>query len=276
LKSIPFIFARCTSGRSILRRAAWAVVFTLSACQAEIQHGLTEGEANEIVVLLERARIPAAKLLEEGGREVTWKIAVPKAQTANAMILLKENELPRLKSPGLEIFNRGSMIPTATEERAMFLQALSGELSRTLSSVDGVLETRVHINLPQSDDLSDKTVKPKPGASIFMKYRWVPNPEQPDQKPFPPISEDKVQALVARAVQDLEPSSVTVVTAAAKPPNVEGTPTNVTIAGIQMTEESTGKFYLLFTVMLVVILGLIGYLVYLTLFRSRKVAAPPT
>ncbi|MGC4117932.1 MAG: hypothetical protein QM765_25970 [Myxococcales bacterium] len=66
----------------------------LAGCASEIQHNLSESEANDIVVLLERNHITAHKEKEEGGREVTWKIAVPKAHMANAMFLLKENELP--------------------------------------------------------------------------------------------------------------------------------------------------------------------------------------
>ena len=130
-------------------RAAVALlpVLLLSACQVEIQHQLTEREANEILVLLERKGIPTVKNKEEGGRELTWMISVPKAHAANAAMLLKENELPRTRSPGFEIFNRGSLIPTATEERAMFLQALAGELSKTICSIDGVLDARVQASV---------------------------------------------------------------------------------------------------------------------------------
>ena len=42
-----------------------------------------------------------------------------------------------------EIFGKGSLVPTPTEERALYVEALSGELARTLESVEGVTSARV-------------------------------------------------------------------------------------------------------------------------------------
>jgi len=232
----------------------------LAACQSEIQHNLSEGEANDIVVLLERNHITAHKEKEEGGREVTWKISVPKAHTANAMFLLKENELPRPKNPGLEIFNRGSLIPTATEERAMFLQALSGELARTLSSIDGVLDARVHVNIPQSDDLSDKDARPEPSAAVLIKYRA--QVEDGKKAPPPPIAEEQVQSLVARTIQDLKTSNVAVVAVPVNPPRaLETGPGDVDMLGMRMSADSVWMLRAILSVLVLIILGLAGYIV---------------
>jgi type III secretion protein J len=232
----------------------------LSACQSEIQHGLNEGEANEIVVLLERNHISAYKDKEEGGREITWKIGVPKAHAANAMFLLKENQLPRPKSQGLEIFNRGSLIPTATEERAMFLQALGGELSRNLSSIDGILDARVLVNLPQSDDLSDKTARPEPSASVLIKYRAT---GEGNKATPPPIKEEDIQRLVAATVQELKRANVAVVMTPASPPSVlENGPQEVEMLGVRMAAESVNNFRLILVLGVVLILLLGGVVVY--------------
>jgi len=231
----------------------------LAGCQSEIQHGLTESEANDIVVLLERNHITAHKDKEEGGREVTWKIAVPKAHMANAMFLLKESELPRPKNPGLEIFNRGSLIPTATEERAMFLQALSGELARTLSSIDGVLDARVHVNIPQSDDLSDRQARPEPSAAVLLKYRAA---VEGGKKNPPPLTEEQVQSLVARTIQDLKPSNVTVVAVPVAPPRaLDSGPGDVDMLGMRMSADSIWILRGILLVLVVIILGLAGYII---------------
>lgn len=243
------------------RRAAFAVLAALlPACSVEIQHQLSEKEANEILVVLERRGIATRKVREEGGREPTWAIAVPKANAAAAAMLLKENELPRPRAPGFEIFNRGSLIPTATEERAMFLQALSGELARTLSSVDGVLDARVHVNIPQIDDLSDRSVRPEPTASVLLKYRV----SDPANK-VAPISEEQVQAIVARAVQDLKPAAVSVVMTPAAVPSPEQAALTAEVdvlPGVRVAAESLGAFKLYLAGLAACILALAGYIAF--------------
>ncbi len=260
----------------VVRRVATLLLGTVlfAGCQTEIQHGLNEKEANEILVVLERRGIATTKEKEEGGREITWKIAVPKAHAANAAMLLKENELPRPREAGFEMFQRGSLIPTATEERAMFLKALSGELSRTLSSVDGVLDARVHINIPQKDELADTSQRPKPSASVLLKYR-VPAPEAGRKAPPPPLSEEEVQSLVARAVQELEPKNVSVVMTSAAPPGIvdgEG-PRMVDVLGIRMDRESVNAFRGILAVMVLIILALSGYIVF---SKSRELKPAPS
>ena len=247
--------------KSPVRRAAFCALgaLLLGACQAEIQHGLTESEANEIVVLLERNHISAYKEREEGSREITWKIGVPKAHAANAMFLLREYQLPRPKAAGLEIFNRGSLIPTATEERAMFLQALGGELSRNLASIDGILDARVLVNLPVTDDLSDKSARPEPSASVRIKYRV---PADSKSGP-PPIKEEDIQRLVAATVQDLKRERVAVVmTPTAPPVNPENGPSEVEMLGVRMAADSVNNFRLILVLGLVLVLLLAGVAIY--------------
>jgi len=237
-------------------------VFLLSGCEVPIQHELTEREANEILVLLDASSIPAKKEKEEGGRTVTWKISVPKAHAATAVRLLRENELPRERLPGVELFNRGSLIPSATEERAMFLQALSGELSRTISTIDGVFDARVHINIPQTDELAQPDVRPVVTASVLVKYRAYTEPGK--KAPPPPVTEEQIQQLVSRAVQDLDPSKVAVVmTPAAMPGGGETTgPNLLNVMGINMAADSVNAFRAILGALVVVILALAGYIVY--------------
>ena len=48
----------------------------LSACSVELQHDLTEDDANDIYVLLQRNGIEAKKLKEEGGNVPKYIISV--------------------------------------------------------------------------------------------------------------------------------------------------------------------------------------------------------
>jgi type III secretion protein J len=102
-----------------------------------------------------------------------------------------------------ETYKQASLVPTATEERARFVDALTGELERTLEVVEGVVRARVHLVLPELDPMS---LDPKPRvpaqAAILIKSRAG----QP-----PPISEADIQKLVAGSVPSLLPEKVAVV-----------------------------------------------------------------
>src|SRR5690348_689988 len=105
----PLGFVRRVVPSIPARRALMGAVILLAAagCQVEVQHDLTEAEANNIAVVLERSGIASHKVKEEGGREVTWAIAVPKAEAPRAMELLVANNLPPPRQEGLEMFNQG-------------------------------------------------------------------------------------------------------------------------------------------------------------------------
>lgn len=261
----------CVFGRPL----ALAVAGVLAAgCALEIQHELSESEANEIMVLLDQNGIVAKKLKEEGGRELTWALSVAKQDAARAARLLKENELPRPKSSGFEVFSQGGLIPTATEERAKFLQSLSGELSRTLRSIDGVLLARVHINIPEVNELTDVKDKPQPSASVLIKYRNYATAEKP---PTPaPMATRQVQDLVSRAVQDLRPESVTVVMMPGLLPGSSSATVQVDfvdVVGLRMARESALQFKIMMIVVVLVIVLLTGYIISLH-SRGLREAVP--
>jgi type III secretion protein J len=55
------------------------------------------------------------------------------------------------------------------QERAQMIFALSQELSRTVSEIDGVLSARVHLVLPENDPLRQQLVPSS--ASVFIRHR---------------------------------------------------------------------------------------------------------
>src|SRR6185436_5805611 len=155
-----------------MKRVWPAALFFMSACSVELQHDLTEDDANDIYVKLQNAGINATKDRDEGGgNEIRYKITVAKADVAAATTTLRKYALPRPKSDGLAAFRKGKgMIPTATEERAMLLEALAGEVSNSLNRYPGVLEAKVIVNIPEVNDLTQPEKKPLPSASVFIKY----------------------------------------------------------------------------------------------------------
>jgi type III secretion protein J len=230
--------------------ALFALVL-LSGCSIELQHGLTEQDANEIYVLLNKNGINAAKQKEGEGHEFT--IIVPKADAAQAAELLKTNSLPRPVEKGLNHFAKGGMVPTATEERAMLLKAMAGEVSNALNQIDGVLEARVIVMIPEVNDLTQPENKPMPSSSVLLKYR-------PNDEGNPPIGPDAIKQFVATAVPEMKPSAVTVVMTPALPPSAEVNAESrlQDVLGLRMTAASAGQFRVMVAVAALLILAMMG------------------
>lgn len=178
----------------------------LSGCGGEeLLHGLDEAQANELLVALDEAGIPASKRREDGA-DAQWTVSVAGRESARAHRVLAERELPRPRPPGFgEVFGKGSMVPTPTEEHALYLHALAGELSRSVESIDGVVEARVHLGLPQPDPLRPGE-RPPPRGAVLVKCR-------PASCEAVRALEPGIRALVAGAADGLEPGAVSVVIA---------------------------------------------------------------
>jgi type III secretion protein J len=239
-----------------LRPYALAALLALAVgtgCTIDLQHDLTEQDANEIYVLLSKNGISATKMKEEGGNELRFRIQVPKADTAQAAELLRAYSLPRPMEKGLNHFAKGGMVPTATEERAMLLKALGGEVSNALNQIDGVLEARVIVMIPENNDLAQPENKPEPSASVFIKYR-------PGLKNDSPIKREDVQQFVSTAVPELKPAAVTVLLTPALAPDAEVGPESrlQDVFGMRMTASSVSQFRMMAGVAVMVILAAIG------------------
>jgi len=179
----------------------------LTACVThELQTDLSEQEAQEIVVLMSENGIEAStvKVPSEKKGQEKWSVVIRGGDQnlARAWRVLQENGLPRQKDKGLEdVFANSGMIPTAAEETARFLLGTSGEISRTLKSVDGVVDAHVLVVMPDTSPILDRTERVPPTASVLIKYRGNTTP----------LSDDDVKKLVARAVEGLQPENVTVI-----------------------------------------------------------------
>ncbi len=192
-------------------------ILLLVGCSVPIQHGLSEKEANMIIVLLAKAKPPivAQKIKVAEGREVKWSIVVSKSDAARAIEILQAHNLPPSKEKGFaEIYAGGSMIPTATEERAKFILALSGELVRTLKKIPGVVDARVHLMIPKDKVMSRPDEKPPlPSASVLLVVDPQIFPKRKPKQRWGP--RDKlivdVRNLVAGSVERMIPQRVSVV-----------------------------------------------------------------
>jgi len=231
-----------------------AALLLLAGCSIELQHGLLEEDANAIYVLLTENGISATKAKEEGGNTTTYLISVPKTDAAQAAKLLTEHSLPRPNDIGFATIRQGKgMIPTQVEERAMMLEATGGEVSASLNKVDGVLEARTIVMIPEKNDLAQPDKKPQPAAAVFVKYR-----ASMDGKP--PLDEVAVKRFAASAVEDLKPENVTVLMSQAQPATNELTEDEHLqyVLGLRMTKASAGTFRAMVAVVALVMLGMAG------------------
>jgi type III secretion protein J len=179
-----------------------ALAGCLTGCGVELEHGLSERQANQVAAVLEAAGVAADKVPEEGSNEA-YKIVVPRGEAGRAFALLDARDLPHREQRGLsDTFAAGSLLPSSTEDRARYGAALAGELERTLEGVPGVVAARVHLALPPEESLVGAAAQSRPTASVLLKTAGAPA-----------IGDGDVQKIVAGAVPGLQAADVGVVRA---------------------------------------------------------------
>ena len=183
-----------------------ASVLFVTGCSKQLDSGLSEDDAQKIVVLLRENDIDASLQLDPTAKKdaATWIVSVRGRDDTliRAWKLLEENGLPREKVKGLDsVFQDAGMIPTASQEKARLLSGLNGEITRTLDSLPDVADARVQVVLPDNTPLLDKSQQAQPTASVLLQYRGA----------VPPLSELEIQNLVAKSVEGLTPNNVAVI-----------------------------------------------------------------
>jgi type III secretion protein J len=246
------------------RSGGWLAALALAlavGCSAPIEHGLDEPAANEVVAALRRGGVAAEKVRDESAGGTGFIVRAPQADTVRALELLRAAGLPRGHRSGFaEVYAQPSLVPTATEERARYVEALSGELQRTLEAVDGVIAARVHLVLAEQDPLAEDGKPRVPAqAAVLLKARAG----EP-----PPIKEPDVQKLVAGSVPGLAPASVAVVIL---PGAAEASPAPLPYAdlGPLRVEASSRPIALLAIALALAVLALLSLLL---LYMARRLA----
>ena len=133
---------------------------------------------------------------------------VDETQLAASVELLQNHGYPRAKYETIgQVFQKSGLISSPLEERIRFIYALSQELSKTISQIDGVLASRVHIVLPENNPLQEN-VQPS-SASVFIKY--TPGSDVASHIP-------QIKMLVVNSIEGLSYDKVTAVTVPADIP----------------------------------------------------------
>ncbi len=175
-----------------------ALCLLLSACGDQELYGqLNQRQANDMVAALRSEGIAAEKLPSDGGQ---FSVTVPKEHFSQAVDVLRTSGFPREGYDTLgKVFKKEGFVSSPLEERARLTHALSQEIANTISSIDGVVMSRVHLSVPEKDPLSDKV--PPAAASVFIKHRA--NVDLHGQT-------GHIKALVVNAIQGLSYDNITV------------------------------------------------------------------
>jgi type III secretion protein J len=215
----------------MVKLAALALVLcALAGCQTELYSKLDEREANDMIALLHKYGVAAERSFAKDG---TSQISVEERQLPQAIELLKANGLPRRTFTNMgEVFKSSGLISSPTEERARFIYALSEELSRTISDIDGVLSARIHVVLPKNDLLRQDATPSS--ASVFIRH----DSRAPLKSLLP-----HVKMLVANSIEGLSYEKVSVVLVPVERPAIDTTASGTVGAATQaglMAPRTTG------------------------------------
>ncbi|MGX1043415.1 type III secretion system YscJ/HrcJ family lipoprotein [Bradyrhizobium diazoefficiens] len=161
-----------SGGRQSWRRLrvflAMPLLLSLIGCKTDLYTKIQEREANEMLALLLGKGVDAVRVVAKDG---TSTIQVEEKQLAYSIDLLNVEGLPRQSFKNLgEVFKGSGLVASPIEERARYVYALSEELSRTISDIDGVLSARVHVVLPKNDLLRQGAT---PSSRIGLHSTWL-------------------------------------------------------------------------------------------------------
>jgi len=246
---------------SLPRRARLALVLLaallLSACKAELYTNLDQRQANEIAATLLQHGIPAQRVAVKGGQ---YTVMVDNERFAESIAILKEAGLPKQEFQTMgQVFKKDGLVSSPMQERAQMIFALSQELSRTVSEIDGVLSARVHLVLPENDPLRQQLVPSS--ASVFIRHRS----STPVGNLVP-----QVKMLVANGVAGLSYDKVSVVLVpvdsqkASQGPDME----MVSFFGVWMQRDNLAQAMWMFFGLVAVVVLLAGALAFVV-FRQR-------
>lgn len=153
-------------------------------------------EAAEIVDKLKERNIPYQ--LKEGGRT----ILISSLEVYDTRLQLAMEGIPRGGKIGFEIFDNTNILGmTQFMEKVNYQRALQGELARTIQSLSEIMESRVHLVIPEPTPFLEE--KKSSSASIVLKL-----------EPGAQLGKNQIRGiahLVATSVENLSSTDITMI-----------------------------------------------------------------
>jgi len=183
----------------MFRRVGLALiaVLALSACRVEVYDKLSQRDANEMTALLVMAGVDAKRETQKDG---LFAVTVNEADFAEAVMLIDRSGLPKPDFASMtDVLNDDRLIASPSEERARLNYALSQELSRTVSEIEGVISARVHLATPSNEPLARRDSKSSASVAIHHRSDFGAAGVVP-----------RIKVLVANAVNGLDYDNVSI------------------------------------------------------------------
>ena len=155
---------------------------------------LSAEDAGEIVKKLKDSKTPYQISPDGKG------IMVPADKVYEQRLTLASEGLPQGGGVGFEIFDRKNFGMTEFVQKLNYQRALQGELSRTISQINGVEQARIHLVIPEKS-LFKENEKPAT-ASVVLKMKSNRS-----------LRDSEVQGvvhLVSSSIEGMNPDHVTV------------------------------------------------------------------
>lgn len=242
------------------------LLFIFSGChtQTTIINGISERDANEIIVILASKGIfaeksPAASTGIGGTGEQRWDVAVRPSQITEALAILNQVGLPRVKGTNLlDIFGSQGLVPSDLQDKIRYQEGLSQQLASTIRKMDGIIDANVQIMFPQEEGKQQLT------ASVYIKHRGIlDNPNS--------LIITKIKRLIASSVPGLSVDNVSVITDRALYSDISLDPLQqmqtphdfVSIWTVIIAKDSIVKFRIIlysFIILIFVLLSIISWL----------------
>src|SRR5438552_221423 len=167
------------------------VALVLAGCRSQIQHGLDERDANEIVSVLVTRGFDAQKVAEKA-KKPTWAIEVSDERASDALRVLTELKLPRpQRTTTRDVAQQSSLIDTPGAEKLRQLEALEGDIEQTLETMDGVVSAGVELVVP---------LAPRPGLSALPSKASALLRVNPSSRDRITQQREQLKALIAGSV----------------------------------------------------------------------------
>lgn len=239
-------------------------LLTLTGCQQDslVVSDISEREANEIIVLLASKGIPSTKAISAASSPGAaqgapkWSILVDQNQAVDAMAILNQSGLPRIKGTNLlDLFGKQGLMTSDKEDTIRYQAGLSEQIAGTIRKIDGVIDADVQVSFPNSDSGSslpwEETSHQKITAAVYVKHQGIL--DDPNSHLVM-----KIKRLVSGSIQSLDINDVTIISDRARYADIthgilpealtmaEMDKEYVNIWSIVMSKTSASRFRVLF------------------------------
>jgi len=210
-----------------------------------------------------------------GGETIKYSLAVKPSQATEAMALLNQNGLPRIKGTNLlDLFSKSTLMTSEKEETIRYQAGLAEQLANMIRKIDGVIDADVQISFPAESTTAipgaaGATPK-KITAAVYVKHQGIL--DDPNSHLI-----IKIKRLVAGSISGLDINDVAVISDRSRFTDINLTPNIETLDGhakekeyvsiwsIVMSKNSTARFRVLFftlTILAIVFALLLAWLIW--------------